>query len=477
MFTIIALCLAVVAFLAASLALPASIALWQGDLQALEVFISFGVFYGLLAMLGMTVVLPRTRRLNRAGLFHSSIAMWITLALAAVPPFLLLESNGLNGAFFEATSAITTLGVSAHNAQQISASMSTYRVILAWQGGLLTLLLAIFVLGRTRAGGTPDRHIRLVLHSFESRDPRLWQTFGEVFIPYASLTLAGAALLTIVRVPAGDALAIAAGALSTNGFLPITTGASVLNNAAGEIIMMGLMLLGATSILWQRALVTRRWRQISEQPETAQYLGVVFVLSLVAVISGFLVPGPLGRGWHASLNRAFDMVSVLTTTGITHDMRFGMGLPFEMIIGMAFVGGCAYSTAGGLKFFRLAAMLRHSANDLARLVHPHVVLGRGDDATGENFRRSKAIWSAFYLSLLTVLLSAMFFSLQGFGLDYSLSLAIGGFSTTASLVNSVSGPGNIAQWPNETLATLSLVALAGRIELLAVLAAIGRSDW
>lgn len=477
MFTIVALSLAVLAFLALTMLVPAGIALWHGDVLALEVFLSLSALYVITSLLGLTAAMPRTRRLNRAGLFRASVAMWLTLSLAAVPPFLLTEHHGLVSAFFEASSAITTLGVSTLPVQRIAPALAGYRVVLAWQGGLLTLLLAIFVLGRTKVGGMPDRHIRLILHSFENRDARLWQTFAEVFVPYAALTLAGAAALSLFRVPAGDALSISASMLSTNGFLPISTGASVLNNAAGEVVMMVLMLMGATSILWQRALITRRWRQISEQPETIQYLGVVLVLSLIAVISGYLVPGPMGLGWQASLNRAFDMVSVLTTTGVTHDTRFGMGLPFEMILGVAFIGGCAYSTSGGLKFFRLAGMLRHSANDVARLVYPHVVLGRGDDARGETFQRSKAIWSAFYLSLLTVLVAAILFSAQGFGLDHSLALAIGGFSTTASLATSVSTLAPIGTWPDETLAALSAVALAGRIELLAVLAAIGRSNW
>lgn len=477
MFTIVALCLAVLAFFSLTLLVPAATALWHADFIALEVFLALALFYALMAMLGFTAVLPRARKLNRAGLFRASVAMWLALVTAAIPPFILLEQNGLLSAFFESVSAATTLGVSQHTLPQMRPTMAIFRVVLAWQGGLLTLVLAIFVLGRTKAGGMPDRHIRLVLHSFENKDYRLWQTFLEIFVPYAALTISGAALLTLTRVPAGDALAISASMLSTNGFLPVSSGATILNNVAGEIVMMGLMLFGATSILWQRALFTRKWTLLTEQSETVQYLGIVLLLSLIAVISGILVPGEFENALHASFNRVFDMVSVLTTTGITHDARFGLGLPFELILGLAFVGGCAFSTAGGLGFFRLAAMIRHSVNDIQRLVYPHAILARSEEATSDGFQRSKAIWSAFYISLLTVLAAAMLFSVHGFALDHSLGLAIGGFSSTASLITSLTAHNEIAQWSDETITTLSLVALLGRIELLAVLAAFGRSNW
>lgn len=472
MVSIAALCAGVLGLFAISLCLPALVALILGDWQALEGFLFLAIGFGFLSALTTLALTPRLRLLNRAGVFTAAAFMWVTFSLAAAMPFLLIEQLPIVEAVFEATSAAVTLGVTIQPMSDISSVMGLYRGLVAWQGGLLTLLLAVYVLGRYEVGGTPNRHLRYVLHGFESGDPRIVHTFFEVFVPYVAITLACAAALVVSRMTPFDALNVALNIISTNGFLPLQTGATVLNNVAGEIIIMVFMIIGATSIIWHRALINRRWVHAAEQTEARAFLLSAFLISVFAAGFALATPTLDFTAGGAILNAIFDVISIVSTTGITHDTRFGVGLPFELILAIALVGGCAYSTAGGLHVFRLASMLHHSANEVRRLVFPHAVLRRSMDENKDELRLSKAVWSASFLALISIVTASLVFSLFGIGMAESLGLAVGAFSSTGNLVAQSMG-----EPQSGLLMAIAGFALLARIELLVVLAAITRKNW
>lgn len=475
MHAIAALGAGVVAFFAVGLLFPAGVALIHAEWRSLEAMALLILGYGFFSGATLMAVAPRVRRLSRAEVFYATIVMWLALVAAAVPAFLLVENMPLSQAVFEASSAATTLGLHFSLLSEMSSTMVLYRGMIAWQGGLLTLLLAVYVLGRYEVGGTPNRHLRYILHSFESGVPRIVQTFFEVFIPYLALTLLCAAVLVFARTGTEDALNVALNIVSTNGFVPLQTGASVLNNVAGEIVLMVFMIIAATSIVWHRTLLNRRWQQARDQAEMATFLLLLVLVGGTVMIVALAVPVEHFTAGEAALNAVFDVVSIMTTTGITHDTRYGIGLPFVLVMAIALVGGCSYSTSGGVKVFRLSAMLRHSANEIRRLVFPHVVLARSVDEDPQELRAAKAVWSAFFLALLGIVLAMMFFSMQGVELSSSLWLAVGAFSSTGNLVAGAIRDSFEGIPPANTMLTISVVAVAARIELLVVLAAIART--
>ena len=48
-----------------------------------------------------------------------------------------------------------------------------------------------------------------------------------------------------------------------------------------------------------------------------------------------------------------------------------------ILMGLAIVGGGVATTAGGVKLLRVYALFRQGQTELARLVHPHGVVGGG----------------------------------------------------------------------------------------------------
>ena len=71
---------------------------------------------------------------------------------------------------------------------------------------------------------------------------------------------------------------------------------------------------------------------------------------------------------------AFSVVSVATTTGfVTADFdRWDTAAKVTLVL-LMFVGGCAGSTAGGIKVIRVIVVFRTILQDIFRMVHPRAV--------------------------------------------------------------------------------------------------------
>lgn len=475
--TILVLCASVLIVFAGSLAIPALVAAGEADWRALEACLLVAIGCGFGAVGLYLAVRPQARAPNRATVFAAAIALWLAFVAAATPLFMLVEGQGLAEAVFEATSAATTLGITLHPLDEISAAMAFYRSTTAWLGGLLTLLLAAYVMGPFSVGGTPNRHLRLIQHSADAQGPRLWRTTRAVLLPYLGFTGLCALMLVLTQVSPPEAVVVAMSMLATNGFVPHHENATVLANPAAEMVMVVFMLVGATSILWHRMLLDRRWSLAVEEAESLRcVLAVLLMMVIAALASSFLATGAGSPAEHA-FSFAFDIASVMTTTGITHDPRVGIGLPTEMILLIAMVGGCAYSTAGGIKFFRLTSMFHHVGNELRHLVHPHAALRASVELDPEERQRAKAIWSAFFLAIMTIAIAILAFSAQGLSLPDALMAATGAFSQIGN-ITAVAIPGFAeGEASPGVLMTVAGLALVSRIEILVVFAAVSFNRW
>ena len=67
----------------------------------------------------------------------------------------------------------------------------------------------------------------------------------------------------------------------------------------------------------------------------------------------------------------FHLVSVFTTTGFTSSgfHWWPAALPVGLLV-LSFLGGCAGSTAGGIKLLRILLLYKQGKREIVRLVHP-----------------------------------------------------------------------------------------------------------
>ncbi|MEC8559766.1 MAG: potassium transporter TrkG, partial [Planctomycetota bacterium] len=177
----------------------------------------------------------------------------------------------------------------------------------------------------------------------------------------------------------------------------------------------------------------------------------------------------------------FTVVSLQTTTGYcTADFDFFPELALCLLMMLAFIGGCAGSTAGGMKMVRALIGLKVLQSTIEREHRPSVVrplqIGKATIDSGVKIEvLSVLLASLFFLALGTMLVQLI----EGPSLDLTTALS----ETFSCLFNL--GPGVASAGASETYSwmkpgtkwVLSSMMLLGRLEFFTVLVLFTRRYW
>ena len=176
---------------------------------------------------------------------------------------------------------------------------------------------------------------------------------------------------------------------------------------------------------------------------------------------------------------SFNVISILSGTGYVTD-DFGLWGKFSLIffLLLMFIGGCAGSTACGIKIFRLQMLLIFLKNQIKKLISPNsvIITKYNNQKISEDFINSVIIF--IFTFLFIFLLIAMLLSVSGLDFITSISGAASSISNVGPGLGDVIGPnGNYKEIPDIAKWILSFGMLLGRLELFAVLVLFFPSFW
>ena len=176
---------------------------------------------------------------------------------------------------------------------------------------------------------------------------------------------------------------------------------------------------------------------------------------------------------------SFNVISILSGTGYVTD-DFGLWGKFSLIffLLLMFIGGCAGSTACGIKIFRLQMLLLFLKNQIKKLISPNsvIITKYNNQKISDEFINSVIIF--IFMFLFIFLIIAMLLSISGLDFITSISGAASSISNVGPGLGEVIGPnGNYKEIPDVSKWILSAGMLLGRLELFAVLVLFFPSFW
>lgn len=405
---------------------------------------------------------------------------WCVIGLAGAVPFFLADDPRmtLTEAVFESVSGFTTTGATVLvGLDDLPRSILYYRQQIQWLGGIGIVVLAVALLPLLGIGGMqllkaetpgPMKDAKLT--------PRITGTAKALWLVYLLLTASGTLAYWAAGMSLFDAVGHTFAAVSTGGYSTHDASIGYFDSLAIEVITIVLMVLGGGSfalhfLAWRHRRFGDYWRD----PELRAYLGVL--LGTTCVTSGVLFWSDVHYDAMHSLRSAlFHAVSVQTSTGFTTEnfSTWPGALP-TLLIFTSFIGGCAGSTAGGMKVIRWLLVLRQGTREVARLIHPsaEISVKLGDKPVGP--RVIEAVWGFFavYLVAFTLLM----LGLMATGTDQVTS-----FSAIATCMNNL-GPGLGSVASNFTAVSPSgqwictLAMLLGRLEIFPLLVLVSPGYW
>ena len=417
------------------------------------------------------------RRLRPRERFLLAIAVYLVLpAMACVPVLVAMPEVSFTDAYFEAVSALTTTGWSAlPETDLLPKSVLLWRALMQWMGGATILMIVIFILAPSRVGGLPDSQAGPIDYSANVERQRLGFALSRVLPLFAAATSLCFILLAVSGVQLLDAFSLASASLSTSGFTSRTAPiGDYLSDIAIWVVTL-FSVLSATSFLWLRRMLRAEPAALSHR-ESFYVVGTVFVLG-IAVAYMLLGSGTASVG--ASLRDGFSIAaSIVSTSGLEARTGGHATLPFALLLTLIFVGGASFSTAGGIKMFRLGAMSVQSMRELVRLVYPHAIRAARFGTQAYNIQTMKAIWSLFFAALVVALIAS---SALGFAEVPVEQAILGGFGAVSNVAIGLFGEGNqlvrFETLPEITKIVLCLSMAVGRVEVLAAIAVLYLPFW
>ncbi len=410
--------------------------------------------------------------------FVLTVTSWVVMCAVAAIPFVFFNGHiSPVDAWFEAVSGLTTTGSTVlAGLDRMPPGILLWRSIIQWVGGVGTVLMALIMLPFLRVGG---------MQLFQSESARRSDTFAPraaelmslIAVTYTVLTVLCALAYRLGGMSTFDALNHAMTTVATSGFSTRDLSFDEFDASAIQWTATGFMFASSLPlIVYVKAVRTRTLASFADEQ----------VMGFAKIAGTTVLALTLWYWWtwnvpflDALRAIAFTTVSILSTTGYDlggHAM-WGPGAAGILLL-LMFFGGCAGSTTGGMKTFRLQVMYKTARAYIGRLMSPNRVLV----STFNERQITPDIASAVLAYVIVMFASVMAFALI-------LSLFDLGF--VASLTGAISAIGNIGPGPAAIIGSGGSYAgatgrrqagadgamLLGRLEFFTVLVLINRNFW
>ncbi len=411
--------------------------------------------------------------------FLVTVLFWTVLGLFGALPLVLSEHTGLSvvDAVFESISGLTTTGATVMTGlDQLPRSILYYRQQLQWLGGMGIIVLAVAILPMLGIGG-------MQLYRAETPGPvkdhkltpRITETAKALWYIYLSLTTACALAYWLAGMTPFDAIGHSFSTVAIGGFSTHDASMGYFDSAAIEAIAIFFMVIaginfGLHFVAWRH----RKVMHYLQDPEVRFYLSLLGLITLLTLF--VLVMTDTYPAVESLRKAAFMVVSVATTTGFaTADFaHWPAMLPFMLFV-LAFVGGCASSTAGGMKAIRVLLILKQGYREILRLIHPNAVIPVKLGQRPIPDPILQAVWGFF--SVYLIVFVVMLVALLATGLDQVTAWSAVG----ATLNNLGPGLGEVAAHFGNLNPTakwiLCLAMLLGRLEVFTMLVLFTPAFW
>jgi len=239
--------------------------------------------------------------------------------------------------FFSSAAGFTTGGISLFDTpEDLPQSFTFYRSFTQLIGGMSFIYLVITAF-------YPESKLQAMRGFISGKTLHLRELFATITVIFTVYIVIIALLLYIFgEQDIIDNFSLAMSTVSTGGFVPSST---ILQDMLVEeyIVLMGAMILGALPFTFHYAFVRKRFLS----PKLGKEVLVYFAILAGAILIFSLVSGL------DPIRSVFYPISAGTTAGLQIESLDGLsGASQTILVLLMFIGGCGFSTAGGIKIFR-----------------------------------------------------------------------------------------------------------------------------
>ena len=420
--------------------------------------------------------LDHDKKLSLQQAFLLTALSWLSIAIFGSLPFIFSTIElSITDAFFESMSGITTTGSTIiSNLENTPKGILLWRAILQWLGGIGIIVMAITLMPIMNVGG-------MQLFKISSNDssekilPKSKEIALRLIYIYSGLTAACALSYWIFGMGKFDSLTHSMTTIATGGFSNYNQSIGYFNSVTIEITSMIFIILGSIPFIAYIKFINGNKKIFFNDIQIKTFIKIIvisiLILSIYILFNNFE---------NFSLRSIFfNTISILSGTGYVNAEFDGWGsFPVTIFLALMFIGGCAGSTACGVKIFRIQILYSFILNQLKKIIYPKgvFVIKYDQNSVDEKFIASIISFIYFYFIIFFIL--AALLSLTGLDFITAISGAATSISNVGPGLGPIIGPnGDFSSLPDVSKWVLTVGMILGRLELFAILVLFLPSFW
>lgn len=500
-----------------------------------SVFFVSGVIFRQLGKNAPGVLMPR----DAIGIVaYSWVALSITGALPYLEVESLTFADAL---FESVSGFTTTGSTILQDIESLPKALHFWRTLTHWIGGLGVVVLFVSIFPSLGVGGKSLFKMEVPGPITESVTPKIKDTSRNLWYTYLGLTFLETILLHWWgNLSIFDALTHSFATMATGGFSTKNASIASFQSPTVEWIIIVFMFLAGANFGLYYVLSKGNWRVVLRDAELRFYTALsLFAAGMIAIllcwgnvyrltegdieelqmagISGEVVEqlnviqdqtyknleafqngmAPLGLLLSSSdstlieeqadksydIHRAirsslFQVIALITTTGFASDDYEQYPVASHLIIFyLLFTGGCAGSTAGGLKLFRIVLVGKTLFHEIQMSFRPSLVskIRVGSTIVSADLIRPVLAFIGVYFAFITF--GALFLGIEGHDMLTSLTASMTAVGNVGPGFGTIGPTESFSHFSGEAKVMLAILMLLGRLEFFTILGLFHRKFW
>jgi trk system potassium uptake protein TrkH len=468
---------ALVAAVGATMLVPAAYALLTAPEHAWIFWVPGAAALALGAALFYLTRARQSGYVSTQSIFLMVVVCWLGVVLVGSAPFVLSGLMGPVDAFFNSMAGFTTTGAATLAPEKLSPTLLLWRSVSQWIGGIGIVVLFVAIAPLAGFGATQLYTAEAATPVQERVTPRIRETVKVLALVYGGLTLGGVVVLHLAGMGTFDAVNYALATVSTGGYSTHSNSVAAFDSWAVELAITAGMVLSGTNFAIYHTAARRGLGRAVGNAELATYLGVI--LASTMLITANLYASDHRDSLAIAFREALFQSASLTTGTAYSTTDWSAWPPFSvaLLVLIMAVGGCAGSTAGGMKAIRVYLLARNAAQEVFRLVHPRAItpLVLGDRVLPERLRAG--VLGFFFVYVATLVFGTLLVALHQVPVGQAFGSVFACVNITGAFPGAAGTPQFYAGLPATAKAILAVFMLLGRLELFTVLVLLSPAFW
>lgn len=412
---------------------------------------------------------------TREGFVAVALGWIILCVLGAMPLYQTGCVESFVDAFFETVSGFTTTGASIlPDVENIPKGVLFWRSFSHWVGGMGVLVFVLAFLPLAAGDGIHIMRAESPGPSVGKLVPKVKSTAKILYGIYVGITVIEIIVLCISGLPLFDSTLLTFGCVGTGGFGIKNDSAASYTTFQQGIITFFMIVCGVNFNVYF-LFIGKQFKEAFSSEEVKAYLGI---LAFAAVTIAINVRNFFPNFFSSLHHSLFQVASCMTTTGFS-TVDFDMWPTYSKItlLIVMFVGGCAGSTAGGLKVSRIVIAFKTIRKEMSSLIHPRSVkvLKFEGKVIEHSVLRSVNVYYMTYLLIFAI--SVLLISIDGKDVVTTITSVIATFNNIGPGLGGCGPATNYSQFGTFAKWVLSFDMLAGRLELFPILLLFTSRTW